>query len=172
MLRTLLRGIDVVVDALTWLAGGVCLLMALHVTLDLTARDFFNHPFEGTDEIATAYYMVALTFLPLGVITRMRAHIKVMLFTGKVSPRAGLWFDIVAGAATFAFTALVAWTSTVIAISKSAIREAWEASTASGYLPVWPSRWVLVTGFAMMCVYLLINLARDVRACRKDGAAE
>lgn len=166
MLRALLRGIDIVVDALTWLAGGVCLLMALHVTADLTARDFFNHPLAGTDEIATAYYMVALTFLPLGVITRKREHIRVMLFTGKASPRASLWFDIVAALATLVFTGIVLWTSVHIAISKTAIREVWEASTASGYLAVWPSRWVVVAGFALMCVYLVINLVRDLRALR------
>ena len=152
MLRALIRAIDIVVDALTWGAGAVCLLMALHVTADLTGRGLFNHPLLGTDEIATNYYMVALSFLPLAVITRLRGHITVGLFTDR----------LLADLASFGFVGIVAWVGIDTAIEKTAAREMTESST--GYLPVWEARWILAAGFALMFVYLVLNLIEDVRA--------
>ena len=162
MLRALIRAIDIVVDALTWGAGAVCLLMALHVTADLTGRGLFDHPLLGTDEIATNYYMVALSFLPLAVITRLRGHITVGLFTSRLPAKARLAVDLLADLASFGFVGIVAWVGIDTAIEKTAAREMTESST--GYLPVWEARWILAAGFALMFVYLVLNLIEDVRA--------
>ncbi len=166
MLHALTRVVDVLVDALTWLAGGVCLLMALHVSADLVARGFFDHPLLGTDEIATNYYMVGLSFLPLAVITRQRSHIMVGLFTNHLPKRALLGVDALADLVTLGFVAIVTWMAVAVAIQKTAEGETREAST--GYLPIWEARWILAVGFALMCVYLVLNLIKDVVALRGD----
>ncbi len=170
MLRAATRAIDIVVDALAWIAGAVCLLMALHVAADLVGRGFFDHPLLGTDEIATNYYMVALAFLPLAVITRQRAHIVVGLFTDRLPKRALLGVQALADLVTLGFVAIVAWMGIGTAIEKTATREMAESSV--GYLPIWEARWILALGFAMMCLYLLLNLVKDLLALfadRKDG---
>jgi TRAP-type C4-dicarboxylate transport system permease small subunit len=172
MLRALARAIDVVVDALAWIAGAVCLLMALHVAADLVGRSLFDHPLLGTDEIATNYYMVALAFLPLAVITRQRAHIVVGLFTDRLPRRALLGVGALADLVTLGFVAIVAWTAIGSAIEKTATREMTESSV--GYLPIWEARWILALGFSMMCLYLVLNLAKDLLvlfADRRDRAA-
>jgi TRAP-type C4-dicarboxylate transport system permease small subunit len=165
MLGALTRALDVLVDALTWLAGGVCLVMALHVAADLVGRSFFNHPVLGTDEIATNYYMVALSFLPLAVITRGRGHIMVGLFTNGLPVKALRAVDLLADLATLGFVAIVGWTAVATAIEKTAAREMQESST--GYLPIWESRWTLAVGVVLMCTYLVVNVARDILAIRE-----
>lgn len=170
MFSVLTRAIDVLVDALTWIAGGVCLLMALHVSADLVGRGFFNHPLLNTDEIATNYYMVVLSFLPLAVITRQRGHITVGLFTDWLSKRVLLGVELLADLATLGFVGIVAWMGIDTAIEKTATREMTESST--GYLPVWEARWILAIGFVLMCVYLVLNLIKDLRAlCAEPGKA-
>lgn len=164
MLRALTRAIDVVVDALTWIAGGVALLMVLHVSADLLGRGFFDHPLLGTGEIATNYYMVALSFLPLAVITRQRGHIMVGLFTNGLSKKALLRVDLLADFVTLGFVAIVTWMAVDIAIRKTAESEMRESST--GYLPIWEARWILTVGFALMCVYLVLNLIKSLLALR------
>ena len=168
MLRALIRAVDVLVDGITWLAGGVCLLMALHISADLVARGFFDHPLLGTDEIATNYYMVALSFLPLAVITRQRGHIMVGLFTNRLPKRALLGVDTLADLVTLGFVAIVTWMAVVTAIQKTASGETREASM--GYLPIWEARWILAVGFALMCVYLVLNLIKDFLALRGNDA--
>lgn len=162
MPRALTRAIDLAVDALAWTAGAVCLLMALHIAADLVGRAFFDHPLLGTDEIATNYYMVALAFLPLALITRQRAHITVGLFTDRLPKRALLGVQALADLVTLGFVAIVAWTGIGAAIEKTASREMTESSV--GYLPIWEARWILALGFALMCVYLVVNLVKDLLA--------
>jgi TRAP-type C4-dicarboxylate transport system permease small subunit len=166
MLRALMRAVDLFVDALAWLAGGICLLMALHVSADLVGRSFFNHPLLGTDEIATNYYMVALAFLPLAVITRQRGHIMVGLFTDHLPQRARLCVDALADLLALAFVAIVSWMAVGTAIQKTAAGEMRESST--GYLPIWEARWILAAGFTLMCVYLALNLVKDLQALRRE----
>jgi len=52
------------IDLLLWIALAAGLLMMLHVTIDVAGRTLFNHPFEGTTEIVSAYYMVVAAYLP------------------------------------------------------------------------------------------------------------
>ena len=167
MLRAVTRAIDLEVDALAWIAGAVCLLMALHVSADLVGRAFFDHPLLGTDEIATNYYMVALAFLPLAVITRQRGHITVGLFTDWLPKRALLGVEALANFVTLGFVVIVAWTGIGTAIEKTASREMTESSV--GYLPIWEARWILALGFALMCVVLVLNLVKDLLALFAAG---
>jgi len=62
--------------------------MMLHVTIDVAGRTIFNHPFEGTTEIVSAYYMVVAAYLPWAWVTRHNGHLNVDLFTLRMRPRA------------------------------------------------------------------------------------
>jgi TRAP-type C4-dicarboxylate transport system permease small subunit len=76
-----LRLIDAPASLLVWLALLAGSLMMLHVTLDVVARSLFNTPIAGTNEVVSAYYMVAAAFLPWAWIARSDGHIRVELFT-------------------------------------------------------------------------------------------
>lgn len=145
-----------------WVAVMATILMMLHVTADAVGRTFFNHPLVGTIEIVSAYYMAAIVFLPLALVTRERGHIIVDLFTGWMRLRSRTLLDGLVGIVTFIYTTVFAWKAVEIALTKTRIREAQEAGT--GFIEIWPSRWTVVAGFTLMAIYLAIYLVRDLRA--------
>lgn len=151
--------LHVAVDATTWFAGGISILMALHISADLLARSVFNHPLLGTGETVTNYYMVILSFLPLGLITREREHITVGLFTDRLPKRLLTSIDTIADLITLGFVVIVVWMAAEIAIQKTVLGETRESAT--GYLPIWQARWVVVLGFGLMCLYSIINTYKD-----------
>ena len=72
MFGRILAGVSTV---LAWIGGAALILMMLHIAADVVARYIFNAPLHGTVEIVSAYYMVAVVFLPLGDDrARERAH--------------------------------------------------------------------------------------------------
>lgn len=145
-----------------WVAVAATILMMLHVTADAIGRTFFNRPLVGTIEIVSAYYMAAVVFLPLALVTRERGHIIVDLFTGWMKLRWRTLLDGFVGIVTFTYTAIFAWKAIEIALTKTRIREAHEAGT--GVIEIWPSRWTVVAGFTLMAIYLAIYVIRDLRA--------
>ena len=156
------RLLDLVSTAAAWVAGLATVLMMLHVTADAVGRAVFNSPITGTVEIVSAYHMAALAFLPLALITRDRGHIIVELFTGWMKFRPRTLLDACVGVVTVVYTGVFAWKAVEIAVAKTAIREAKEAGT--GFVQIWPSRWLVAIGFGLMAIYLVIQVARDFRA--------
>ncbi|WP_159585665.1 TRAP transporter small permease [Chelativorans xinjiangense] len=145
-----------------WVAVAATILMMLHVTADAIGRTFFSRPIVGTIEIVSAYYMAAIVFLPLALVTCERGHIIVDLFTGWMKLRSRTLLDGLVGIVTLTYTATFAWKAFEIAVSKTRIREAQEAGT--GVIEIWPSRWTVVAGFALMAIYLAIYVVSDLRA--------
>lgn len=166
-MKFLNRMLDLAVDAAAVLAGLAAVAMMLHVTVDVTGR-LFHHPLKGTIEVVSFYDMVALSFLPLGYITRERGHIIVELFTGwmKTGPRR--WLDAAAGLLALVYCSVFAWKAVEIALKKTSIHEARE--TGAGFLQIWPSRYVVVVGFVLMALCLIRLIAQDIRAAREARA--
>ncbi len=163
-MRQLKRALDWIVDAATWFACGLTVLMMLHITADVIGRYVFNSPLVGTIEIVSAYYMAGLAFLPLALITRERGHIIVELFTTWMSRRGRTLLDAIMAIVSLAYVAMFTWQAVVVAIDKTKMGEAREAGT--GFIPIWQSRWVVPIGFGLMAVYLLIYIVHDFRAAR------
>jgi TRAP-type C4-dicarboxylate transport system permease small subunit len=155
-------GLDGLTSALTWFAGLLTVVMMVHVTADVAARNFLNSPIVGTTEIVSAYYMAALAFLPLALITRERGHIIVELFTGWMKRPGRTLLDGIVAVLSLVYVVTFTWGVTAIAIEKTAIREAREAGI--GLIYIWPSRWVVPIGFGLMAAYLLIYIVRDFRS--------
>lgn len=161
-MRALKRAFDWLVTVSAWIAGIATVLMMLHVTVDVAGRTLFNHPLVGTVEIVSAYHMAALAFLPLALITREKGHIVVELFTGWMQLRWRNLTDGLVAIITLVYVTTFTWKAIEIAIDKTEIREAKEAGT--GFVEIWPSRWVVAFGFGMMAVYVLIHMIGDLRA--------
>ncbi|KAA2314963.1 TRAP transporter small permease [Pseudooceanicola sediminis] len=148
----------------------VVVIMMLHVCADVAMRTFLNQPLIGTTEIVSAYYMVCIAFLPIAWIAKQRGHIIVELFTAGLSKRSLLRMDAVAGLATLIYVGVFCWQVVKTAIEKTHIHEAWEAAT--GYVEIWPSRWLIPVGFLTMGIYVIIQIVNDIRDARLPDEGE
>jgi TRAP-type C4-dicarboxylate transport system permease small subunit len=146
------------------LMGVACLLgflMMMHITADVAGRVLFDQPFDATIEIVSGYYMVALIFLPLAYIAAGEGHIIVELFTSGLSHKGLFRLEVFVKIVTITYMTVFAWQTGVEAIDATEIGEVWE--TASGFVPIWPSRWFLPVSCGLMAAYVLARLLRDIR---------
>lgn len=138
------------------IAGLAMFVMMVQISLDVTLKYVFNYPIPSTLETVSSYYMVALIFLPLGIVTRDHEHISVELFTQGLSKR---WLALVngcAGVLAIAYIGVMTVRCAEEAWEKTLIRESWE--TALWDMEVWPSRWFIPIGVGLMLIYLIIHV--------------
>ncbi|CAN0484626.1 unnamed protein product, partial [Discosporangium mesarthrocarpum] len=136
-------------------AGSAMLVMVLQVSLDILCKYLFNYPIPSTLETVSSYYMVAIVFLPLGMVTREHEHISVELFTQTAGKKALSIINALAGVLAIIYVAALVIYSGAKALHMTEIRESWE--TAIWDMEVWPSRWFLTVGCAMMLFYLIVQ---------------
>src|SRR5690606_15055910 len=122
-------------------AGFAIVAMMLHVTADIIGRVLFNHPLTGTLEIVASYYMVACAYLPLSFVQLQRSHMVIELFTQKLGVKAQAGLDLLTSVLGAIFLALMSWQTSKVALEKTWIGEAVEATFFE--IPVWPSRWII-----------------------------
>jgi len=161
-----LKWLELPINAFLWLGLVAGFLMMTHVSVDVAGRTMFNHPFAGTTEIVSAYYMVAAAFLPWAWIARNSSHIQVELFA-RLLP-AGLRAALVplVDLLTIVYVSLFTWETLIRAIQQTSADEMWQAG--SGYVAVWPSRWMLPLAGGLMVLYMVLRMARDFTR-RSDG---
>ena len=135
-------------DALAACAGVLVLVMMVHVAADVFGRLTFSAPIDGTLEIVAGYYMVAVVFLPLAYVSRGEGHIFIELFTRRLPPRLLAGLDGAAALLTFVYIGLMGWQTAVEALIQTEGGEMWE--TADDLITIWPSRWLLPVGCALM----------------------
>lgn len=104
--------------------------------------------------------MVAVAYLPLAHIARNDDHIVVELFTRTMKPGNLLRLDTLVKIVTFCYLGFFAWQTTIEALEEMHANEVWE--TATGFLPVWPSRWLLPAATGAMALYLALRILRDI----------
>lgn len=149
MIGRILAGASTV---LAWIAGVALILMMLHIAADVVARYIFNAPLHGTVEIVSAYYMVAVVFLPLAMIERSNGHIVVELVTQHL-PRRGqdVLIGIIALASALYFGAFT-WRTWGDALNKYAVGE---SALGTVQVTVWPTRFYLPIGCGLITIVLL-----------------
>jgi TRAP-type C4-dicarboxylate transport system permease small subunit len=156
----LLKWLEIPIHVLTWIGIVSGALMMIHISVDVTGRTVFNHPFEGTTEIVSGYYMVAAAYLPWAYLARTDGHIRVDLFA-RLMPRAlRIVLDPTVDLLTIAYVSVFAWQTYLRAVQQTSLGEVWLAG--ANYIPVWPSRWLLPIAGAMMVLYMLARLVRDL----------
>jgi len=159
-IRTLLRWLQVPINALLWLALLAGFLMMLHVGADVTGRYFFNYPLAGTTEIVGGWYMVAIAFLPWAWLETQNSHIVAGMFEHLGGPRFNFWLNVFVKICTTAFMALFTWQTWVAAVMQTRAGEVLEA--AGTFIPVWPSRWALPIAGGLMGAYMVLRLITDI----------
>ena len=156
----LLRWLEAPIHFFMWVAllGGV--LMMAHISLDVAGRALWR-PVTGTPEIVSGYYMIAVAYLPWAMIARNDGHITVELFTRALPDKVMVWLDIVVNIVTAAYVTIFTWQTWHTALKQMANQESLQIGGT--YMIVWPSRFVLPLAGALMGLYLLVRVMRDIR---------
>ena len=151
-------------DIFLWAGAIAVLAMMVHVSADVLMKVALNQPIMGTLEIVSFVYMVGCTFLPLAHVQLSRTLIIVEVFTQKLAPEKNLRFDIGAAVLTVAYLLLLAVMGAVVALAKTEISEAQDATYFD--LPVWPMRWVFCASCGLAALIALYQLIDDFRLAR------
>jgi TRAP-type C4-dicarboxylate transport system permease small subunit len=140
-----------------WIGGVALILMMLHISVEVVARYVFNSPLHGTVEIVSAYYMVAVVFLPLAMIERLNGHIVVELVTQHLPRRAQSILIGLVALVSASYFAVFAWRTWGDALKKYAVGEQALGTVA---ITVWPTRFYLPIGCGLIVLVLMHKAVR------------
>ena len=138
------------------LAGIVLLAMMIQIVADVFMRTFLGAGLPATAELVSRYWMVAISFLPLGMTEIHRRHIEATIFTDHLTgtPRrlvAGFGFAV--SLAVFTGMTWGTWAEALRQTAKGAYVQVGQSEFAT-----WPSYWILPAAFGLMSLILLIRL--------------
>lgn len=138
--------------------GSVGLLLSMLLGVADVAGMQLGRPIPGALEF-TESTMVLVVFGGVAWAQISRAHIRVELLYFNVGKRMRSLMDIITSLAGIVFFGLLIWQGGTEALYSWRIGEA-----TSGLLnfPLWPARWILVFGSALMVAQLFIDLVRDL----------
>lgn len=163
VIERLMKWLEVPINLLLWAGIIAGFLMMMHVSADVTGRTIFNRPLHGTTEIVSGWYMVAICYLPWAWIERRDNHIVAGMFENFGTARFSFWLGVFVKLVTFTYCLVFCWQTWIRAVQQTwagPAGEVWEA--AGGFIPVWPSRWMLPIAAGLMGLYLVLRLVRDI----------
>jgi TRAP-type C4-dicarboxylate transport system permease small subunit len=160
-------------EKLQRLAVGMILLGSLGMMIsmlicvaDVTGTNFLEWPVPGTLEI-TESTMVLIVFGALAFTQEKRGHIRVEILHGYMSPRIQSLMDAITHALAFVFFALLGWQS-IGELSYS--WEMREATMGAIRFPLYPARFLLTAGTALVIARLALDVISDFgRMWRGEG---
>jgi TRAP-type C4-dicarboxylate transport system permease small subunit len=155
------RIIDLLAAALMIVGGVALTLMMGHVTVDVIGKYFFNRPVPITLEMVSNYYMVAVVFLPLAAVERRNGHIHVELIYAHLARVVRRLLDVLAYGLGIFFFSMLTWTAWDVAVRKFLVGEFIMGSYS---VIIWPSRFLVPAGGALITVLLLLKLVRSAVA--------
>lgn len=140
--------------------GGVVLLaMMCTVIADVTRRTLANNPVDGTLDLTQFAYMPTVISLGLGYALLRNEHIRVNLLTGPAGPRTQRVLEVVAMAFTLGTVAVLMQ----YGAQKAQMAQQFdESSVGVDWLSIWPYRWVVVVGMAVLAFQAIARLLRAV----------
>lgn len=153
--HTLRRAGMMISAPLAALASISTLLIMVAVTIDVISRNVAKRSVPGLLEMSETA-LVATVFLGLAYAGAANAHVAVDLLTDRF-PRA--FARRFAGVVWLLVSGMVLWY--VVASFERALYSTGAREITQGLMewPVWPSRWLLVIGFATFLLIALINAA-------------
>lgn len=141
------------------LLGAVGMVSSMFLgTADVVGTQFLGVPVPGALEI-TESTMVLIVFGALAYAQIQRAHIRVEILHGYAGPRTKAFMDAVTHLVALVFFALLAWQGYGEALYGWEIRE-----STLGYIrfPLYPARWLLVLGTALLLLRLALDVISDL----------
>lgn len=156
--------------ALGWLVKGanavsavVVLLLMVLIIADITGRYILNHPVPMTYEVSS-FMLVFIVFLAMAATQRRGAHIRVELFTLRLSPRTRAFLDIVACVLGIMIYATITY---------QGFTWAWTSWKVGDYvaglinIPRYPSQFVVPLGAAILCLQFMADTIQHLRTLTK-----
>jgi TRAP-type mannitol/chloroaromatic compound transport system permease small subunit len=141
------------------LLGSVGMMVSMLICVaDVVGTNFFGWPVPGTLEI-TESTMVLIVFGALAYTQQKRGHIRVELLHGYMSPRMKSFMDAVTHALAFVFFVLLGWQSVGELIYSWEIRE---STMGTIRFPLYPARFLLAAGTALLIAQLALDVIADV----------
>ena len=141
-------------SALMFIGGFGVIAMMLNIVADVVAKLIWNAPIQGTVELSSYYYMVALVMLPMAFVEMQDQQISVDLlynhFPGWLQ-RVALFLSCLAAAAILA---VMTWRTGLDALRALRVGE---VVMGSREVIVWPSRMVLPLGFGLAGIAALLR---------------
>ena len=151
-----------------WCAGALVAIgsvtiiaMMVHVMAEVAARTFFNNSIPGTEELVSGYYMIIVVFLPLAFVQLERGHVIIELFTLKASDRTKSWIDGIVYLICSGALAIYAYAGFNKAVEMTQKGEFWVGLVD---VTIWPSRWIMPIGIAVMGVVMFLQAIRELQA--------
>lgn len=138
--------------------------MMLHVVADAASSYLFNVPLEGTLQVVSQYYMVAVVFLPLAIVELRGDQIRVDLFVMLLPKTVSRFLFVAIAALTAAFFVALAYYTGVEALHSTRIDE---VMMGNSYVVIWPSKWILPAGFGVTAAATLLRMTQAALGLRR-----
>jgi len=151
-----MRWIDRLNRILVWTGGLSLLAMTIHVSLASLLRSIFGMGLDGTIEISSYYYMVAVSALPLGLLQAQRGHVIVEVFTKHLQMINQCRLDYLAGIVTAIYISVLVWGAALSAFES--FRNGEYLKLHQFNLLIWPSRWIFLIGLLSILCTVLFQL--------------
>ena len=140
--------------ALNYVSVVLIFLMSLLVFADVMGRYLFNHPIAGTTELVKCT-IIAIVFLGIAYTLNQKRHIRTTILLDRMPPIFQLILELIASLlclSIFSILIVFAW------------QAAWEAFLVREFdgvqlkVPVYPSRFIIVLGSALLIIQSLSDI--------------
>ncbi len=140
------------VHGLLAVAAAIIFLLSFLVVADVIGRGLFNSPVKGTPEIVSMS-IVIICFLLAAYAVQSGGMLRTDVIVGMFGRRGHAFADLASGVLGAAFFILIVWGSFEPAL------HSWVSNEFEGEgalrVPVWPARFVVMTGAALVvAIYL------------------
>ncbi len=141
------------------LLGTVGMMVSMFLGVaDVVGTDLFGRPVPGTLEI-TESTMVLIVFGALAYTQSRRSHIRVELLYNHAGPRGKSFMEAVTHLIALVYFALLGWQGYQELLYSWEIRE---ATMGTVRLPLYPARFLLVAGTALLLLQLALDFIQDL----------
>jgi TRAP-type mannitol/chloroaromatic compound transport system permease small subunit len=140
------------------LVGGAgIILMMVNITLDVVLKIFWNAPIQGTIEISSYYYMVAIVMLPMAMVEYDDEQISVDLLFNHFPNWLKRSCLLITFGATAVMLSIMTWRTGLDAVRAFKVGE---VVMGSREIIVWPARCMLPLGFGLAAVAAVLRAIR------------
>ena len=148
------------------LLGSIGMMISMLICVaDVIGTNFLDWPVPGTLEI-TESTMVLIVFGALAYTQEKRGHIRVDILHIFASPRVKSFMDAITHALAFVFFLLLAWQSIGELTYSWEIRE---STMGSIRFPLYPARFLLTAGAALLVAQLALDVVADLARMWRGG---
>lgn len=143
------RAFRILTNGLMLVGGLGIILMMLNITLDVVLKLIWNAPIQGTVEISSYYYMVAIVMLPMAMVEYDDEQISVDLLFNHFPDWLKRTSLLITFAATAGMLSIMTWRTGLDAMRAFSVGE---VVMGSREIIVWPARCMLPLGFGLAAV--------------------